>query len=740
MTTTMTETHLTFCRICEALCGLEVEVEDGRIASVSPDSEHVATRGFGCVKGLKQHRLYGSPDRLTQPLARRDGRLVEVSWEEALEGIGRKVRKILGEKHPDAIAMYVGTAAGFGVLHPVFAQGFMTGIGSRSMFSSATQDCANKFAVSTHVYGFPFSLTFPDLERTECLIIVGANPAVSKWSFLQVSNPVERLKALERRGAKLFVVDPRRTETARAAGEHVSIRPDTDVFFYLSFLHEILARDAVNHERVRRFMKGFEALAEVAAPWPPERTAEVTGISAETLRRMVDAYVSADGAALYCSTGVNMGSNGSLAFWIQEVINAITGNLDRRGGTLVGRGVIDFASFGKRFGVLLRKDRSRVGDFASVNDTFPGGILADEIVTPGQRQIRGLFVTGGNPLITMANSGRLREAFRELELLVVTDIFLNETASEAHYVLPATGPFERPDLPFVFPLMLGLQSRPYLQATRPVVAPPGNARDEATLYMDLARACGTPIFGSRVAQKVFEVATALRGLWRRDGRRAMPQELLLSALLRVTRQPSFKKLLEHPHGWMRHPHRAADFLGKRVVTDDGRVHLAPRPLLKQLERLEAGFERELEVREKLKLITKRDITTHNSWTHNLEDFVRGKRSTNYLYMCSQDAARLGLDDGQLVDVSSDVATLRLPLSLLDDLSPGTVALPHGWGHQHAKGLSVASQTTGVNVNLLAADGPDRIERVSGMAQLTGILVDVQPAAGPLVADSWSGTG
>jgi formate dehydrogenase len=662
-----------------------------------------------------------------------------VRWDEALGSIGGKVRELIDNHGRDSIAMYVGTAAGFGVLHPVFAQGFMQGVGSASMFSSATQDCANKFAVARHLYGFPFTQPFPDLEELECLIIVGANPAISKWSFLQVPNPIRRLKEVEARGAKIFIVDPRRTETAKVAGEHVFIRPNTDVFFYLSFLHELLATSTVDRARIDRYMTGFDEVCRVAEAWPPERTAEVTRIPAETLREMVRTYDQANGAALYCSTGVNMGTNGSLAFWLQECINAISGNLDRRGGTLVGAGVIDFPALGKKTGTLLHENESRIGNFQSLNDSMPGGILADEILTPGKGQIKALFVTGGNPLITMANSERLREAFKELELLVVLDIQPSETASVATHVLPCTSPFQRPDLPFIFPLMLGLQSTPYLQATRAVVPPQGEQRDEATIYTDIAKASGVNLWGSAAAQRIFETSKALSSIGRRGKQPSIPQELLLSGLLRATKQGGFKKLLKEKHGRLRPQHEPGSFLGKRVVHDDRKVHLAPEVFLKQTEKLEADFQLELQTKDRLKLITKRAITTHNSWTHNIEEFVSGDRVTNHLYMHPDDATRAGIQEGKLADVSTEIATVRVPVKLLSELMPGTVALPHGWGHQDSK-MGVASQTTGVNVNLLAADGPGKLEKVSGMAHLTGFLVDVKPAAGALNPKHWSGIG
>jgi anaerobic selenocysteine-containing dehydrogenase len=321
---------------------------------------------------------------------------------------------------------------------------------------------------------------------------------------------------------------------------------------------------------------------------------------------------------------------------------------------------------------------------------------------------------------------------------VTLDIFRNETGSLAHYVLPCTTPLERPDLPFIFPLMLGLQSRPYLQATERIVAADGEQRDEASIYVDLARACGVGLFGSRAAQRAFELAMWMHSRTHPSEPRAIPQKLLLSLLLRATRHGSFKNLLAAPHGVPRPPHAENDYLGQRVVTEDGRVHLAPVPLLEQASKLEADFERERANADRLKLITRRAVNTHNSWTHNDPEFISGGRHTNFLYVHPADAARVGLRDGDVADVSSETATVRVPIRLLEDLMPGTVALPHGWGHQHATGLSVASKTSGVNVNLLAADGPEKLERVSGMAHLTGIVVDVRPAAGAQAAADWSG--
>ena len=285
-------------------------------------------------------------------------------------------------------------------------------------------------------------------------------------------------------------------------------------------------------------------------------------------------------------------------------------------------------------------------------------------------------------------------------------------------------------------LVVGVEDHAEATGTDAIIEPDGDQRDEATIYLDLARAAGVPLFGSRAAQRVLEFSRRLSSIG--GNRNGLPQKALLSLLLRITGQGSLRRLLAEPHGRLRPPYRGEDFLGRRVVTEDRKVHLAPPVLREHARRLDADFEAQLAAAGHLRLITRRAVTTHNSWTHNIEAFVAGGRSTNYLYMHREDMRRLGLRAGDIVDVSSATATVRLPLRVCDDLMPGTVALPHGWGHQHALGLNVAARTTGVNVNLLAADGPEALERVSGMARLTGISVRVRRAAGRRDTGDWSG--
>jgi anaerobic selenocysteine-containing dehydrogenase len=428
------------------------------------------------------------------------------------------------------------------------------------------------------------------------------------------------------------------------------------------------------------------------------------------------------------STGVNQGSHGTLAFWIQEAINAITGNLDRLGGTLVGYGYIkDFPKHASKGGHAMRKDLSRIGQLPSVADTFPAGLMADEILTPGEGQVRAMFCLSGNPLLTVPNSnGRLEEALAALELLVVIDIFRNETANHAHYILPGTSAFQRADLPFVFQSLMGAQPVPYAQYTDALLPPDAEQRDETMILLQLARACGSKLFGSQVANGFFGAWMGLGTLPWVGSRLGPTPERFLGLMARAFRLGSLSGLRKEPHGRLLEPNKGGDFLGERVVTDDGLVDLAPVDLVEAARKLEPLFERERAQRDKLKLISKREQHSHNSWLHNHPRFVEGKRSTNYLYMNPLDGEVAGVESGAMVEVRSSVASVRLPVQLTDEMMVGAVALPHGWGHQAADGLSVASQTTGANANLLAADGPDELEYFSGMAKLNGIWVDVVP--------------
>jgi len=720
---------VTFCTICEATCGLVAEVASNRILKLAPDEDHVVSRGYACAKGLHQHEIVHSKDRVTRPLKRVGDEFVPISWEQALREIGGKLRALIDAHGPHAIASYLGNPISFHFFAPIFAAGFSEGIGTRNFFQTGSQDCNNKFAVAERMYGFPFLQPFPDVDRTHCFIVVGSNPIVSRMSFIHLPHPTARLSAIVRRGGRVVFVDPRRNETSKTVGEHVFIRPDTDVFFYLGFLNVVLTERGYDEQRISRHMRGFETLQRLAEPWTPERCANVTGIPATVLRDLVKSYLEADGAALFCSTGVNQGSNGTIAFWLQEAINAVTGNLDRPGGTLVGQGIVpDLPRFLRKTGKTMRTDRSRVGNLPSCVDSLPAGILADEILTGGDGQVRALVVLAGNPLLSVPNGGgKLERALRSLELLVSIDIFRNETGNLAHYVLPGLHALERPNLPFLFQSVMGATPIPFLQYTDAVVLPEGEQKDEVEILIELARAAKIPLFSSKTFQRAMEMWLDARALPRVGKKLGFSQERMADFVLRATRTGSVRGLRRLPHGVLRASAVAGDFLGRRVVTDDGKVDLAPADLVELGWGLERRFTWELDHRHDLKLIGRREPLSHNSWMHNTERFARTGPSTNYLYVSPEDAQARGFADGDVVRIRTDAGTLDAPIRITQDMMVGAAALPHGWGHQAADGLHIARRAAGVNKNLLVRTGPEALEPLSGMAHFNGLLVTLERA-------------
>lgn len=716
----------TFCRICEAQCGLVVHVEedaDGRerIADIKPNRDHVVSAGYACIKGLKMRDFVESPDRLTQPLKKVDGEFVPISWDQAIGEIGSKLKAIHARDGGDAIAIYNGNPIAFSLFPPIMLDGLLKAFGSDKKFSPASQDCANKFSGAERLYGRPDHQTFPDVDHSNFLILVGTNPKVSKMSFVNFPRPMERLEELEKRGGKVVWVNPRLTESAQTLGQHIAIRPETDAFFMLGFLNEMISTGGVDTERVSAHMNGFNEIERIAKPWTPERVEAVTRIPAATLRELVAGYLAADGAAMFCSTGVNQTRFGLLAFWLQEVINAVSGNLDRRGGTLVGVPVLALDMMNGE------QQYSRIDNVPYVSGNIPGAVLADEILTPGKGQIRAMINLSGNPLLTFPNSDRLAKALDDLELLVCFDIVRNETAQFADYVLPGLHALERADIPFYFFSMMGLMPKRYMQWTDAVIAPPGEARDEGLVIQEICKAAGRPIFASKLAQLTLSIARGLKKVPFLRHRIALDR-LMYDMVTRKAGLGGIKNLRKYPDGLLLDENAPGDYLGQRVATASGKVELAPAELVARVDALESVYENELRNSDALKLIQKRERFSHNSWTHNVSAFVKGKRQTNYLYIHPEDAKSRQLDEGAFAQVSANGRSIRVPVKLDPLIMMGTVSVPHGWGHKKADGLSIAKETTGANVNEILADGSASIEPISGMAHFNGVLVEVTACA------------
>jgi anaerobic selenocysteine-containing dehydrogenase len=734
----MPRTVHTYCRICEAACGLAVEVDDDqRVTAIRPDADHVTSKGFACVKGIRFAAIHHDPDRLDTPLRRVDHpdgtRTFEpASWDEALAEIGASIARIHRRDGAHAVAMYLGNPSAFSAAHPIAAAAFMRSLGSRNLFTAGSQDCNNKFVVCEAMYGNPSLMPIPDLDHTRCLVLFGANPVMSQMTLVNAPRAANRLKAISERGGTVIVVDPRRTETAAIADVHHPIRPGTDVWLLAAFLREVLRRDpahgGVDRARLEEVATGLGGLAELVEDWTPQRAEAATGIPAGDLLAMVDTFLAADGAVMYMSTGVNQSGSGTPAFWLMNVINAVSGNLDRRGGSVVATPLLSAA---RMIGLAggPGQERSRIGGFRQVLDSMPGGVLADEILTPGESRIRALVVDSGNPVLSMPNGARLAEAFEDLELMVSIDIYPNETSRHAHWVLPATDFLERCDCTAV-QTFGGLQPEPYVQYTPAVVPPAAERRDEWRILSDIAHAAGLAWMGSRAADLAVHLPHRLPLLGRLL---ALTNDRMVELMTLAAGAPPPVMVRRWPHGRLLRPIRPGRWLGsRRVPTDDHMVHLAPVELVAAFADLSNA---EPTVPSPgpggpaaaLVLIGRRERHSHNTWTHNAEVFVSGRRTRNRMLMHPRDAAAAGVGDGELAEVASATGSVEVEVSVSDEVMPGVVSLPHGWGHRGAPGLGVASATAGVNSNLLAPDGAEHVERLSGMARLTGIPVSVLPA-------------
>lgn len=732
----------TFCRICEVHCGLVVDVAGSpsdpggeRVLKVSPDREHPVSRGYCCVKGLGLGALHHDEDRLSTPLKRVDGELVPIGWDQALAEIGARVRGLVAEHGPRSVAIYQGNPSFFSLAHTLMSTAFVEALGSPNVFASHSIDVNTKFHVSTEMYGASLVHPVPDLEHTELFVCLGSNPLVSQMSVLTVADAAGVLQRIEQRGGRVVVVDPRRTETAQRVGEHLPIRPGTDAYLLAAMLHVLTHEQPLDLAPARRVARGVEELVAAVEPWTPERAEAVTGIPAATIRALATDYAAAGvgqgggGAALYCSTGVNMGPFGSLAYWLIQALNLLTGNLDRRGGLLVPRGAFDTLRLARLVGLgSFDEHRTTDGRWHRVAGAFPVAALADEITTDHPDRVRALFVTAGNPVHSVPGSD-LREALPRLDLLVSVDLYRNETADHADYVLPATDMLERGDYPASHQ---SLQLVPHAQWTPPVVEPLGERRTEWQIFSDLALASGVRPIGLTAAHALPRLNRLLRRL---PGSPQLGLEQIIAVLLRWGRRTSLRELRQKPEGVLLPPTEPGSFLGHRVATPDGLVDLAPADLLADLARLEAA-EADLARPGVLRLVGRRDRRSHNSWMHN-NSHIR-QPAGNTALMHPDDAADRGVEDGAQVQVSSATGAVTLPVALTTDVARGVVVVPHGWGHA-TSGARRARALPGVNVNDVVPGGPAHMDPVSGQAIMLAHEVEVTPVSGGVTAPRSSAT-
>ena len=701
------------CPLCEAMCGIVVETDGARIASIRGDEEDQFSRGHICPKAVALKDLHEDPERLRRPVKRvgRDWR--EITWEEAFALVARGIKTVQARHGPDSVAVYLGNPTVHSLGAVLFAPGFVRSLHTKNRFSATSVDQLPHHLAALWMFGHPLLIPIPDLDRTNHLLIIGANPAVSNGSLMTAPGAAKRLKEIRARGGRVVLVDPRRTETAALADAHHFIRPGTDAFLLLAMLHVLFDEHRTRPGRAETFSDGFDALRDAASLYPPDRVGPATGLSADTICTLARDFAAAPRAVAYGRVGVSTQEFGGLACWLITALNAVTGRLDEPGGAMFTRPAVDLIRGGTyggrgRFG----RWKSRVRGLPEFAGELPVAALAEEMDTPGAGQVRALVTHAGNPVLSTPNGARLDRAIAGLEFYAAIDFYINESTRHANVILPPTAALERDHYDLVFHALAVRNTAKFSPA---VFQKEKGARHDWEILLELTRRMTRGgVFARLKAQGVAVIA-----------RRAGPRGLLTRGLRLgpYGREGlSLRKLIDAPHGLDLGP--LEQCLPARLRTRDRRVQLAPTELLADLSRLDAAFARlSLPRNGALALIGRRELRSNNSWMHNSERLVRGRRRCTVL-MHQSDAAMRGLDDGDRVCVSSRVGEVEVELETTDDMMPGVVSMPHGWGHgREGARLRVAAEHKGASINDLTDD--TLVDSLTGNASFSGIAVRVR---------------
>jgi len=706
-----TTTHFRACNLCEAICGLAIEVCGDDIRSIRGDRDDPFSRGHICPKAVALQDVHTDPDRLRHPVRRtRDGSWERLSWEEALDEVGDRLRAVQKTSGNDAVAVYVGNPAVHNWGSLLFGPPLSRALRTRNRFSATSVDQLPHHVAATLMFGHRLLLPVPDVDRTQFLLVLGANPVVSNGSMMTAPGFKRRLEDLKKRGGRLVVVDPRRTETAQMADRHLFIRPGSDALLLMALLQVIFSQDLETPGSTSEFCDSIEAVREVVAEVSPERVAPVTGIDSEAIRDLARAFATAASAVCYGRLGVSTQAYGGLCQWLVNVLNVVTGNLDRIGGAMFTKPAVDLvANTGPGH---LGRYASRVRGLPAYGGELPVAALAEEILTEGEGQIRSLFTIAGNPVLSTPNGVQLERALESLDFMAAVDFYLNETTRHAHIILPPTSALEHDHYDLVFNLLAVRNVARYSPA---LFDPVPDTRHDWQILAGLHRRLedGPPVarfkrwLNAKIGPRRILDLGLRRGPW---GSGLIP----FGKGLRLT---TLEKL---EHGLDLGPLEPC--LPARLQTPNRRVELAPIPFVKDARRVLATLDGD-PTDLPLLLIGRRHLRSNNSWMHNSRRLVRG-RDRCTLLMHPEDAARTGVVGEAKVAVVSRAGRVEAPLELSDEVMPGVVSLPHGWGHHRPDTeLSVAEEHPGVSINDLTDELV--VDDLCGNAVLSGVPVWVE---------------
>jgi anaerobic selenocysteine-containing dehydrogenase len=738
--------HYTTCPLCEATCGLEITTRGRDILSIRGDADDVFSHGYICPKAYGLKELEADPDRLRQPMIRRSDSWHAITWDEAFDEIERRLTPILSNYGRDSVAVYLGNPTIHNLSGQLYNSVLLRMLGSKNIYSASTLDQMPKQISAGLMFGTMLSIPIPDIDSTDYLLILGANPLVSNGSLMTAPDMRGRLRRLRARGGKIVVIDPRRTRTAQEASEHYFIRPGTDAYLLLGMVETLFTEDLVHPGDLARHLNGLDEVRNLARPFGPEVVAPICGISASTIRKLARELATASRAAVYGRIGTCTQEFGTLTSWLVDVLNALTGNLDRPGGALFPRAAAGARNTqgagGTGPGVRIGPKKSRVRGISQVYGELPTVCLAEEITTPGEGQVRALITVAGNPALSAPNGDRLCEALSQLEFMVSVDIYLNETTRYADLILPPPAALERSHYDVA---LYQLSIRNIAHFSPPIFSRRAEDPDEWEILLRLSRIIGGQgasvsvsalddlVVEQMVAREVRSKGSPVEGRSAAELLEVLKSrhgpERLLDLLLRAGpygdafgARPgglTLEHLEAHPHGLDLGPLEPR--IPEVLRTPSGKVELAPAAIVADLTRLQEAMAR---VPEPLVLIGRRELRSNNSWGHNLPALVKGDDQCTLL-VHPDDAERLGLCDSRVAEITSQTASARVPVQVTDTIMPGVVSLPHGWGHnQPGTLLSVAARHAGVNLNRLTSD--TLVDPLSGNAILNAIPVSLKP--------------
>ena len=733
-------THHHICPICEATCGLDVQVADGKVIAIRGQESDTFSRGYICPKGVALKDLHEDPDRLRSPLIKRDGRFVEASWDDAFAEIERRLLPVRAQHGNDAIAASVGNPAGhkFGLM--LYLGRLLKAMGSRNVYSASTLDQMPKQLSAGLMFGTWLSIPVPDIERCDFLLMLGANPMASNGSLWTVPDFRGKAKALRERGGQLIVVDPRRTETAEIASRHLPIRPGGDAFLMLGMVHTLFAEGLVRLGRLAEHTAGVEALRDAVAPFTPDAVAARCGVAADTIRALARDLAKAERAAVYGRLGTCTQAYGSLSSWLIDVLNVLTGHLDEPGCAMFPKAAAFSANTegkpGVGRGITTGRHHSRVSKAPEVFGELPMGVLAEEIETPGDGQVKALITIASNPVLSSPNGARLAKALDQLDFMLSIDIYVNETTRHADVILPGLSALEEPHFDVALPQFA---YRNHVRYSAPVLPPPaGHLRDWQILVKLIGLFQGK---GAQADPLQLDDEMIQGELQRTFGDNAgavmaaisnhTGPERRLDLSLRAGpygdafgRNPdglTLDKVLAAPGGIDLGPLQPR--VPEMLRTPSGKIELAPPLLMADLSRAAGDLGTSVP---EMVIIGRRQVRSNNSWMHNLPLLAKGPFRCTAL-MHPADAQRLGLADGAIARIAGQGGeSIEAQVEVSDAVMPGVVSLPHGWGHDvPGARLGVAAERPGANLNAVL---DERLrDPLSGNAVLSGVAVQVSAA-------------